>query len=447
MKNKPSLNRRLLLYITGSAALLTLMFVFFVIRYFFWGIDISVGIDMERQAKHYQSRYENDPHTPLPSGLGLWSFHHLDEIPPPLLELFPAEDLKHAELMRFGQEPQGDEEPNHPFRKLTDYCGQELCEAMFFYPYQMRDGSWLYLLKTVSLSDINAEQHARFERLLYFMIPPVLFSLGTMLAMAVLLIRKIGHPIKSLSQWADSLTLDNLIAAPEFKLRELDGLAQHLEASVRRIGRALHNEQIFLQNASHELRTPIAVMSANLALLNKLGVEGEEQAHLLARLGDGVKSMQQLTHTLLWLSREEQAPLPEDTLLLIPLLQQIIEDNRYILHNKPVKVTISGESDTLKAPVTLVTIALTNLVRNAFQYTHDGEVSIKVAHYAVEIENKCNLQLNNQQQDYGFGLGLSLVAHIADKYHWQFESSPVSGGRLTQMCFSPGAPNKKNGDV
>jgi len=69
----------------------------------------------------------------------------------------------------------------------------------------------------------------------------------------------------------------------------------------------------------------------------------------------------------------------------------------------------------------LLKMVLENLVRNAFQYTHNGDIHIKATQEGVEVINT-RLPEDNQyqapQEDYGYGVGLYLVEKICEQKGW-----------------------------
>ena len=70
----------------------------------------------------------------------------------------------------------------------------------------------------------------------------------------------------------------------------------------------------------------------------------------------------------------------------------------------------------------LLKMVLENLVRNAFQYTHNGEILIKATQEGIEVINTClkeDVQYQAPQDDYGYGVGLYLVEKICEQKDWK----------------------------
>lgn len=440
--NNPRLRNRLLWLIIGMGGALVLFYTLLLSYYFYLGLEMSNRLTLEQDAKYYAARYGESPDTPLPAGANLRSYRGIDSVPAPLLALFPPDSHVHRQMQKFDGTGEKNIPAGHPTEQLTELCNGVTCKLIFFYTYQLDETEWLYLVRSLGLKDVDAVQVAEFDRIVFITIPIASIFLLIIIIQSYLVIKRVGKPIRQLADWADSLTFDDLDSTlPNFRYRELDLVAGRLRGAFERIGQVMENEHRFLRNASHELRTPIAVMSANLELLDKLSVKyqrGESETNAVSRLQRAVLTMQQLTETLLWLSRESETPPASEPVALDMLVNSLIEENQYLLDDKKVEIEVINHFDKLNAPATPCRIVLTNLIRNAFQYTHEGKVTITIGEDSVEISNHCTNQKTGHpiSKDYGFGLGLALVEQIAAKLGWHYQHINLDGGRLTTIGFN-----------
>ncbi|NDW14466.1 hypothetical protein GTQ48_02815 [Alteromonas genovensis] len=95
-----------------------------------------------------------------------------------------------------------------------------------------------------------------------------LISLGVAL---LFLMRSVSRPVESLQRWAadlDEAKLDAPIST--FRYKELDALAHIIHTSLKDVRDTLNREREFVNHASHELRTPIAVVRSSLALMHRV---------------------------------------------------------------------------------------------------------------------------------------------------------------------------------
>jgi signal transduction histidine kinase len=254
----------------------------------------------------------------------------------------------------------------------------------------------------------------------------------------LLYIRWITRPVQALRDWARTLDSRSIgDSTPSFKYRELDGLANIIHQSMKSVQESVEREQQFLSHASHELRTPIAVTRTNSELLSKvMQKEGasERQQAILARISRANKTMTDLTDTLLWLSRESENSPTCQKVELAEMTEELTAEVAYLLQGKPVKVTLSTARSEVSVAVIPCRIALLNLIRNAYQHTLEGEISITLKGGQVMITNSVS-DAGGESEDLGFGLGLKLTKKIADVYGWSYSGCRTEQGYRATLTF------------
>ncbi|NOI74556.1 HAMP domain-containing histidine kinase [Vibrio coralliilyticus] len=238
-----------------------------------------------------------------------------------------------------------------------------------------------------------------------------------------LLIYRLTKPILVLSQWSETLDLNQTEKLKRFRYREVDLLANQLVESVRNERDAIDREEFFLRAASHELRTPVSIMSASGEMLGRLSdsmPRGGQRA--VARIQRSVATMQTLITTLLWMSRNTQTELEASRVNFNHLASEIIESHRYLIESKDISVELDASSDSLQTqvPLALIQIVLTNLVRNAFQHSADGIVHIELSEEHITISNPVELSDSQQSTETSFGIGLVLIEKVCRNQGWHF---------------------------
>ncbi|NRF61220.1 sensor histidine kinase [Vibrio coralliilyticus] len=238
-----------------------------------------------------------------------------------------------------------------------------------------------------------------------------------------LLIYRLTKPILVLSQWSETLDLNQTEKLKRFRYREVDLLANQLVESVRNERDAIEREEFFLRAASHELRTPVSIMSASGEMLGRLSdsmPRGGQRA--VARIQRSVATMQTLITTLLWMSRNTQAELEASSVNFNHLANEIIDSHRYLIESKDISVELDASSDSLQTqiPRALIQIVLTNLVRNAFQHSADGIVHIELSEERITITNPVELSDSQQSTETSFGIGLVLIEKVCRNQGWHF---------------------------
>lgn len=262
-------------------------------------------------------------------------------------------------------------------------------------------------------------------------------------AVLFLVQKKISTPVEQLRSWAKDLDKDQLTQpVPNFHYSELNSLAELIQSSLSSVQQSLEREQRFLGYASHELRTPIAVTRTNSELLRKMiskGIAADKLIEVLDRIERAGLTMTDLTETLLWLNRQEGKSLPSKRIRVGELTRQVESELHYLLHGKMVEVNVSTDESELALPESLCRIVMTNLIRNAFQHTQNGEVEITQKGCQLSIVNH-NLDAQAEPDDLGFGLGLELTKRLIEQSGWRYLSTSSDNCWRSTVIFEANHP-------
>jgi signal transduction histidine kinase len=262
----------------------------------------------------------------------------------------------------------------------------------------------------------------------------IIFVLAVLLAL-----RLLARPVEALYQWAKQLNLDNLEQPiPRFKFRELNSLAEIVHSGVASVEDTLQKEREFLQYASHELRTPISILHTNSAFLDKVSpTPSKKERDIRNRIKRASLTMKGITEVLLWLGREEDYPIPYEDVDLSGFISQIVAEQQFLVDGKDIDLALKLESYTQYFPKEALRILLTNLIRNAFQHTDAGTISVTQQENKVMITNPLDVGSfsNTGVNEIGFGLGLKLSRKLADRFAWELQSSQRHGLNVVVIRF------------
>jgi len=249
---------------------------------------------------------------------------------------------------------------------------------------------------------------------------------GLIIFIVVLLtiFKKIALPMESLQRWAKRLTIEELDKpTPNFRFRELNTLASLIHNNLASVADSIKREQDFLGYAGHELRTPIAVIRSNAALLEKINpTPSEKERAVRDRMSRASLTMKSMTETLLWLSREGDVEIPLESISLGETISTITQELEYLLAGKGVTVELAIEDLQLMLPLTPTKIVLNNLIRNAFQHTQQGMVIIEQQAHQIVVTNIDESGDEDPLNDteLGFGLGMMLVEKVTTQFGWGY---------------------------
>ncbi|MFV1984358.1 MAG: sensor histidine kinase [Thiohalomonadales bacterium] len=418
-KSNKTIKSELRWYLLGLIVLLVFFYTILLEEYFIRGIDIATKIDFEIIGYDYNLKRNKNPNTPLPTQAYLYTYIDWSTAPKIFKNLFPVSNHKNNKLISI-------EKYEKENNELTQFV---------FMRYLLSDNGYLYLVGKYPPEMLNEQQTNEFENTILITFPLALLFIAAAVLLIYHLGRRIGRSSDALNAWAEQLSLESLNQEkPDFHYAELNGVADRLQNAFLRIGSLLEKEHLFLRFTSHELRTPLAITQANVEYLEKIGIQQcyEKQ---ITRIKRANASMQDITEALLWLSRESETIPKNDLILINDVLENIINDHRYLLINKNVEVELYKCVNKINVPIVLFRIIISNLMRNAFLYTSDGIVIISMEKNTILLRNQnSNLKDNpEQEKDYGFGLGLVLVERLTNKLGWKFNYQLISGGRIVSI--------------
>lgn len=225
--------------------------------------------------------------------------------------------------------------------------------------------------------------------------------------------------------------------ASHYPANEIGVLAHSLQATLTRIDAFIQREQNFTRDASHELRSPLAVATGAVELLNQQALEGMPRQQL-ARAEYATIQMQQILDTLLALAREVTPDTHHSQVQLLPIIENCILQHAYLLQGREVDVSVDVAPNTVvNAHQGVMNILLANLISNAFRYVQRGQIWIAYTDNQLSVKDTGQgmpVDLGPSVLEHrvkgpdsvGLGIGLSLVKRLCDHYGYAlcFDSTP-----------------------
>jgi two-component system phosphate regulon sensor histidine kinase PhoR len=219
----------------------------------------------------------------------------------------------------------------------------------------------------------------------------------------------------------------------------------------------------FVANVSHELKTPITVLSGFVETLGdpKIEMTGAQRKRYLGLMAEQSKRMQQLIEDLLTLSALESSPAPDDE-QPIPargLLGQLADEARALSAGRhAIEVRVEDESRLVGSRRELHS-AFSNLVSNAVRYTPDGGrvtlvwrtdggrgvfavedtgIGVESRHIPRLTERFYRVDHGRSRETGGTGLGLAIVKHVLTRHQASLEvESRLGEGSTFRAVFPP----------
>ena len=243
-------------------------------------------------------------------------------------------------------------------------------------------------------------------------------------------------PLRSFTSQVEQVQLNNLadMRIDEDAISEFRQLSRSFNQMLERLNNAFSAQRQFTGNAAHELRTPLALMQAQLELFSAEHSDVRpETAEFLTLLREQTERLIQLTRTLLEMSNLRQVERNE-RIQLAPMIEEIFTDLAPLSDKLGVTLTAEGDGIMIGSDA-LIYRLIFNLTENAVKYNRPGgSVRVSVTQELEKLllrvsDTGCGIPEvyqrsifqpffrvdKSRSREYGgAGLGLSLVWEIAD---------------------------------
>ena len=271
-------------------------------------------------------------------------------------------------------------------------------------------------------------------------------------------------PLRSFASQVEMVQMTNLadMKIDEDVLPEFKQLSRSFNQMLERLNTAFAAQRQFTGNAAHELRTPLALMQAQLELFSaEHPAVLPETAEFLTLLREQTERLTQMTRTLLEMSNLQQVARNE-RIQLAPMIEEIFTDLAPLSDKRGVTLTAEGNG-IMTGSDALIYRLIFNLTENAVKYNRQGgSVRVSVTQEPEKLllrvsDTGCGIPEEYQRSIFqpffrvdksrsreygGAGLGLSLVWEIADLHGgfvWVEESS--DSGSVLAVTLPGIAPN------
>lgn len=227
--------------------------------------------------------------------------------------------------------------------------------------------------------------------------------------------KKLFEPISIMSATSNRLTAHNLhserlnVAGTQ---NELKDLANVINEMLDRLETSYESQKQFVSDASHELRTPIAVIQGYANMLDRWGSTNKEVLdESIEAIQNEARAMHDLVEKLLFLSRHDKKTLKlnKKRFNMRPMVEDMIKETKLVAPNHIIKspiledVNVYGDKQALKQAIRI-------FIDNAVKYSKDGD---EVTILCKNQNGDCIITI----QDTGIGMTHNDVEHIFDRFY------------------------------
>lgn len=296
----------------------------------------------------------------------------------------------------------------------------------------------------VYVSGFNNAGYQKLENLQLILTFVFFGSLLLTAIMSFLFVNEAIKPIVSLSIQIQNTNIHNLTERVKINHSndEIGTIASNFNSMLERLNNAFESQKSFVHHASHELRTPLAIMLSQTEIALRRDQSIDEYKKTLFSLKEDQHHLINLTNSLLMISQNDHLifltdkslfrvdELLHDSILVAKKIysDMVIDFSFESIPENQDDLIINGNDALLKS-------AFFNLIKNAYQYSSNKKLQIKLS----VIENSIFIKFfnvgpqlseseaqkmfipffrgGNAGNKKGFGLGLSIIQRILELHY------------------------------
>ncbi len=246
--------------------------------------------------------------------------------------------------------------------------------------------------------------------------------------------RPFSDTLKKLQSF--DLAKDQKINFDQTDIEEFQQLNNTLDKLIKENISTYNQQKVFIENASHELQTPLAVLRSKIDILLQNKDMTTEQLNILESIEMPVSRMTRINKNLLLLAKIENRQFGDvnhiDLSAIVQESSQLVAD---YIQNKELKFKNSiARSFFVDSNTFLLETLVNNLLINSIRHTpNGGQVTIDLQGSILVFSNSGEAALNPETlfERFGIssgtnvssGLGLSIIKEICNRYQWKINYS------------------------
>lgn len=278
----------------------------------------------------------------------------------------------------------------------------------------------------------------------------ILLLVSGLLLLNRALSKKLWEPFYSTLEQLKAYELDKneTISTQKTNITEFDDLNKTVGHLTERNRQVFLQQKEFIENASHELQTPISIFQSKLDNLMQIQGLTEAGAATILDLEEAAQRMARLNKNLLLLSKIDNDQFNHaEEIDLSKLAEGLLSNLRPMADLDVISIESSFAPLSIKANLTLIEVLLTNLFHNAIRHTTpNGKVVVEIVDRKLIVSNTGNpLKMNPDKMFDRFsregngenssGLGLAIVKKICDTSSFGLDYSFHSGIHTFSVLF------------
>lgn len=257
--------------------------------------------------------------------------------------------------------------------------------------------------------------------------------------------RKTLRPIETMTRTVENITINALDTRLDIRgsQDELKDLARTVNGMLDRIQQSYEQQNQFVSDASHELRTPISVIQGYANMLDRWGKNDQQVLkESISALKTESEDMKDLVEKLLFLARADKntQKIEIENFYINELVEEVIKETKLIDDTHEI-TSCKNECALLSGDRKLVKEALRIVIDNSIKYTPDGG---KIKIDSILSDKKVMISV----EDTGAGISKEDLPHIFDRFYRADKSrTRQTGGTGLGLSIAKWIILKHNGSI
>ena len=232
-------------------------------------------------------------------------------------------------------------------------------------------------------------------------------------------------------------------------IKEFSALNSVLTIMTQKIYNDFKNQKQFIENASHEIQTPLAVIKSKIEILIQSSTLSENDMQIIQSVYNASNKLSSLNKGLLLLSKIENNQFIDlENIQFKQIIEKNLEHFEDLIALKNLRIERNYNSVPIHQMNTILAdILITNLVQNAIRHNiQNGFIKIELTEKSLTLSNSSNTTITNTSELFNrfkksddsadsIGLGLSIVKEICENFNIHLSYSSEKDIHTISLSF------------
>lgn len=175
--------------------------------------------------------------------------------------------------------------------------------------------------------------------------------------------------------------------------KNFNSMSKELERRNNELVESANNKQLFIDNLSHEMNTPLTSIQGYAELMQKANLNDEQKQKYLKYIQDEGKRIQDMYKKLLLLSYKKNSDFEKKDVEMNKVFAEIEDTFKEKMNDAKIELVISNQLDCISGDETLIIMSISNLIKNAINVS---DRNTKIMVNAFSMNNKKYVQVVDQ---------------------------------------------------